>query len=137
MELDRLNSSSFSSHPVTHLRLKNLSDIAQSSEDHVSRIGLGLSLRRGAVDEGWAPRESELEHGIIGGFSGKQMKGKTLFKEELELWVALVLRVQNPSSYSDWRRVMVAHWERGVEELSEISSREGDWVRTLQACLQE
>jgi len=135
MEMERLLSTSLSSHSITHSRLKSLSALAQSTEDHISRVGLALSIKMGAVEAGWTPTESTNERGFDNSFNEKHLKGKTLFKGELPLWMALVLRNQQPMDYSEWRKVIVAHWERGVEELASIAEREGDWIRTLHACL--
>ena len=135
MDLYKLNSSTFTSDPITHSRLKSLSALSQSTEDHISRIGLALSLRRGALEGGWTPTKSDWEIDSAGSYHEKHLKGKTLFKDDIEIWLALILHHQRPSDYSEWRRVIVSHWERGVEELSEIASREGDWIRTLQSCL--
>ena len=135
MEMEKLLSTPLSSHSITHSRLKRLSTIAQSTEDHISRVGMALSIRMGAVEVGWKPTESANEGGSTNIFNEKKIKGKTLFKGELPLWMALVLRSQQPTDYSEWRRVIVAHWERGVEELSSIAEREGDWIRILHACL--
>ena len=135
MEMEKLLSTSLSSHSITHSRLKALATLAQSTEDHISRVGLALSIRMGVVEAGWKPTESANERGLTSSFNEKHLKGKTLFKGELPLWVAPVLRIQQPVDYSEWRKVFVAHWERGVEELSAIAEREGDWIRTLHECL--
>jgi len=135
MEMEKLLSTTLSSHSITHSRLKSLSALAQSTEDHISRVGLALSIRMGEVEVGWKPTESAKEGGFGNIFNEKQLKGKTLFKGELPLWMALVLRNQQPAGYSEWRGVIVAHWERGVEELASIAEREGDWIRILHACL--
>ena len=87
MDLYKLNSSTFTSDPITHSRLKSLSKLSQSTEDHITRIGLALSLRRGALEGGWTPTKGDGEIGQVGPFPEKHLKGKTLFKEELELWV--------------------------------------------------
>ena len=134
-EMDRLNTSTLSSRPITHSRMKMLASIAQSTEDHIARMGLALSLRRGGVEPGWKPSPFRGEGAYSGLNTEKQLRGKTLFKDGLALWMALALRHETPKDYGEWRRVMIAHWERGVEELASIAAREGDWVRTLRACL--
>ena len=53
--LTKLEATTLTSQMLTHARLKHLAKIAQTSEDHVSRIGMGLSLRMGAVPEDWQP----------------------------------------------------------------------------------
>ena len=40
-----------------------------------------------------------------------------------------------PADYDEWRQVMRAHWERGVEILMGKNVVEGDWLRTIRACL--
>ncbi len=137
MDLYKLNSSTFTSDPITHSRLKSLSKLAQSTEDHISRIGLALSLRRGALEGGWTPTKGDGEIDQVGPFPEKHLKGKTLFKDEIEMWLAMILHHQSPKDYADWRSVIVSHWERGVQELFEIASLEGDWIRTLKSCLPE
>ena len=137
MEASKLLSSSLSSNPITHLRLKRLGELAQSTEDHVSRLAMALSVRAGAVPPDWAPNPDEEEGESATGFKEKHLKGSTLFKDDLGLWMALTLKHQEPQDYLAWRRVLIAHWERGVEELSMISKREGDWIRTVHACLPE
>ena len=134
-EVDRLYTTTLSSKPLTHHRMKSLSGLAQSTEDHIARIGLGLSIRRGEVDSDWSPKPLSLSEHTEIGIEGKQLRGKTLFKDDLALWMGLVLQHQVPSGYADWRKVLIAHWERGVEELSSIAAQEGDWIRTLNACL--
>ena len=133
--MDRLYSSTLSSKPLTHHRMKSLSGLAQSTEDHIARIGLGLSIRKGEVSNEWFPKPLSLsEHGEMA-IEGKQLRGKTLFKDDLALWMGLILQHQTPSDYVDWRKIMIAHWERGVEELASIAAKEGDWISTLHACL--
>ena len=122
-----------SSKPPTHHRMKSLSGLAQSTIPHCDRTR--SIIRRGDVDSDWSPSPLSLSEHTEIGIEGKQLRGKTLFKDDLALWMGLVLQHQTPSDYSEWRRVLVAHWERGVEELSSIAAQEGDWIRTLNACL--
>ena len=133
--IEKLSSTTLQSHPLTHSRLKLLASIAESSEDHVSRLGMALSMASGKIDSHWAPIPSEHEEIDIEGSSPKHIRGKTLFKDDTTLWMALAMRHQSPDSYEEWRGIMKAHWERGVEELMTISIVEGDWIRTLRKCL--
>ena len=133
-EMRKLISTTLQSKPLTHLRLKNLSTLAQTSEDHISRLGMGLSLASGEVETDWSPtaRVSENE---IGDINAKQLRGKTLFKEDLSLWMALTLRHQTPANYEEWRLVLRSHWERGVEMLSDVASKEEDWLLVVNSCM--
>jgi len=133
--IDKLASTTLQSHPLTHSRLKLLASMAQTSEDHVSRLGMALSMASGKVDPRWVPRPNDYEKSNIEEGSPKHIRGKTLFKDETPLWMALAMRHQSPDSYEDWRGVLKAHWERGVEELMVIATAEGDWIRTLRKCL--
>lgn len=133
--LEKILASTLNSHPLTHSRLKHLSSRAQCTEDIISRVGFALSIRRGPVPIEWAPSPIDGEDLERLDIKEKLLKGKTLFKDELALWMALILRNQVPDGYPSWRKVIIAHWERGIEELSEISDREGDWIRTVQCCL--
>ena len=95
----------------------------------------GIFAASGRENRGFIEKVGQISASEAWGPSGNALKGKTLFKDDIEIWLALILHHQRPSDYSEWRRVIVSHWERGVEELSEIASREGDWIRTLQSCL--
>ena len=78
--LTKLESTTLTSQMLTHARLKHLAKIAQTSEDHISRIGMGLSLRMGAVSRDWEPYELGSDDAPISVVSGKSIRGKTLFK---------------------------------------------------------
>jgi hypothetical protein len=75
------------------------------------------------------------ESGLVDEIKEKHLRGRTLFKDDLALWMALTLRNQTPADYDEWRQVMRAHWERGVEILMSKNVVEGDWLRTIRACL--
>ena len=132
--MNKLISTTLQSKPLTHFRLKNLSAIAQTSEDHISRLGMGLSMASGRVDADWlpTPRTSEED---IGNINAKLLRGQTLFKEDLALWMGLALRHQIPSDYEEWRLILRSHWERGVEMLAKVSAEEDDWLLVVKSCL--
>ena len=132
---DRIMSTTLASHPLTHYRLKMISARAQCTEDHISRIGLGLSVRKGSIEPDWVPSQLESEEGEYVGINEKVLKGTTLFKGELPLWIAMILRNNQPSNYREWRKIIISHWERGVEELALIDSESDDWIRSLKSCL--
>ena len=133
--MDRLNATTLQSRPLTHARLKYLAALAQTSEDHVSRLGLALSIASGPADTDWEPLRIQSEDGLVDDIKEKHLRGRTLFKDDLSLWMALALRNQSPADYDEWRQVMRAHWERGVEILMGKNVVDGDWLRTIRACL--
>ena len=114
--MNRLLSTTIQSRPLTHSRLKYIASIAQTTEDHVSRLGLGLSMSLGAIDSDWKPREfdSESSHRIE--INEKQLRGKTLFKSELPIWMALAMRHQTPEDYDEWRKDTLPSWSKNWTE---------------------
>ena len=133
--IEKLQSTTFQSTPLTNSRLKYLSSIAEITEDHVSRIGLGLSISKGNITTEWKPSELENENSIISNSSKeKHLRSKTLFKDELPIWLGLILQYQNPGDYNSWRTISKLHWERGVELLMEKSLENSDWIRTINSC---
>tara|TARA_B100001250_G_scaffold275918_1_gene238386 strand:- start:174 stop:596 length:423 start_codon:yes stop_codon:yes gene_type:complete len=133
--IEKLSTTTLQSQPLTHTRLKELAIMANSSEDHISRLAMGLSLSKGYVDPEWAPSllNSELvNHTEV---NPKHIRGRTLLKDETPIWMALTLTSQAPESYDEWRRVFKAHWERGVQILMERAISEENWIRTLRSCL--
>ena len=132
--INKLISTTLQSKPLTHFRLKNLSAIAQTSEDHISRLGMGLSMASGRVDADWLPTPANYSE-AEGDINAKQLRGRTLFKDDLTLWMALALRHQTPSDYEEWRLILRSHWERGVEMLAKVSAEEDDWLLVLKSCL--
>ena len=134
--IDKLQSTTLQSHNLTNSRLKYLSSKAQISEDHISRIGLGLSLSKGSISLEWLPELLELEELSVELLTKEeQIRGKTLFKEDLPIWMSLILRHQTPKDYSEWRSTCKLHWERGVQILTQKSLQTGDWLRTIESCL--
>ena len=133
--MDKLLSTTLQSKPLTHFRLKHLAAIAQTSEDHISRLGLGLSMAAGPINPEWQPSVFNSEKSLAIEINEKQIRGKTLFKGDLAIWMTLTLRHQIPENYDEWRQAMRSHWERGVEILMERTVKEGDWLRTNRACV--
>jgi len=134
--IKKLQSTTFQSTHLTNARLKYLANIAQTTEDHVSRIGLGLSISQGSINSDWLPSNLENEELILDIIAKeKHIRSKTLFKEDLSIWLALILQNQNPGDYNSWRNISRSHWERGVELLMQKSLENDDWIRTLNSCL--
>tara|TARA_X000000368_G_scaffold356809_1_gene298957 strand:+ start:70 stop:495 length:426 start_codon:yes stop_codon:yes gene_type:complete len=135
--IDRLSAATLQSNRITNSRLKLLSAMAQSSEDHISRLGMGLSMADGPVHFDWTPTALPSENDQTDGDASKHIRGRTLFKEELPIWMALALRHQNPVDYGEWRNLLRVHWERGVEILAQIAAKEDDWIRVLNEAIPE
>jgi hypothetical protein len=133
--IDRLYSTTLQSTPLTHSRLKYLSNIAQTSEDYISRLGLALSLANPSVNQDWRPELLPSESALFIEINEKHLRGRTLFKDDIELWMALILRNQTPNDYDEWRQIIRLHWERGIEILMGKSIEQGDWLRTVNACI--
>ena len=133
--IDKLYSTTLQSHPITHSRLKYLSTLAQTSEDHVSRLALALSISNPLPESDWTPTLYDSEKNLVTDIKGKHLRGRTLFKDDLELWMALLLREQQPVDYEKWRFSFRIHWERGVEVLMGKALENGDWLRTMSACM--
>ena len=135
--IEKLSSTTFHSSILTHQRLKYLGEMAQSTEDHVSRLALGLSISCGAINNKFivTPLVSEPSYESI--LSEKQLRSKTLFKDDMPLWIALILQIQKPDDYADWRTAFTSHWERGVELLTEKTFQHEDWLEVVSSCLKK
>ena len=134
-EYDKLTSTTLHSSALTHHRLKYLGKMAESSEDHISRLALGLSISRGPIQGKFSAYLLRNEPVYDSVTSEKQLRGRTLFKDDLSLWIALVLQVQEPGDYSGWRTLFISHWERGIELLIEKSTKFDDWLEVVASCL--
>ena len=118
MSLAKLQNTTIMSTEVTHARLKHLAAKIGVTEDIVSRLALGISIREGKISDNWEPKENknELLQEVKG---GKSLRGKTLFKSELPLWMILLSKVEGKlESIDDARSKFILHWERGIELIS-------------------
>ena len=111
----------------THQRLKDLSKHFGCSEDIISRFAMSLSMKAGEVSTEWSPEPITEGLTVI---NGKSIRGKTMFKSELPLFLVM-LAVAEPNAQQDSiRELFRLHWERGVEMMSE--GMEGnDWLEYL------
>lgn len=111
----------------THQRLKDLSSTFGCSEDIVSRFAMSLSMNAGPVSDDWEAKP--LSQGLTV-LNGKSIRGKTLFKSELALFLVM-LAVAEPEAEPDHvRELFRLHWERGVEMMAtDLGSR--DWLEYL------
>ena len=129
--IDKMQNTTLASSHLTHARLKHFAHIAQTSEDHISRIGLALSMRDGPIALDWQPSDLEVNDAPMSVITGKQIRGKTIFKDDLLIFISLANRHQQVTEYGDWRTMLTLHWERGVQTLTELSAGQTDWLRIL------
>ena len=135
LEMNKLHNSTLQSTKLTHHRLKILGEMAQSSEDHVSRLALSLSIADGPIESNFSPEFLPHEKTLQLNNSEKQLRGKTLFKEDLILFVSALLQKETPENYSQLRSLIIAHWERGIEMLTIIKTEKNDWIEVVEECL--
>ena len=134
-EYGRLTITTLHSSVLTHHRLKHLGKMAESSEDHISRLALGLSISKGPIHGKFTTYLLRNEPVYDTMATEKQIRGRTLFKDDFALWLALVLQVQEPKDYAMWRSIFLSHWERGIELLIERSIKNDDWLEVVASCL--
>ena len=130
MSLAKLQNTTIMSTELTHARLKHLAAKIGVTEDIVSRLALGISIREGKISDNWEPKENknELLQEVKG---GKSLRGKTLFKSELPLWTILLSKVEGElESIDDARSKFILHWERGIELIS-TSDDGSDWIHLI------
>lgn len=130
MSLVKLQNTTIMSTELTHARLKHLAAKIGVTEDIVSRLALGISIREGKISEDWKPKENhdEMLQEVKG---GKSLRGKTLFKNELPLWMMLLSKVEGKlESIDDARSKFILHWERGIELISAADDG-SDWIHLV------
>ena len=130
MSLAKLQNTTIMSTELTHGRLKYLAAKIGVTEDIVSRLALGVSIREGKISEDWKPKkhQNEMLQEVNG---GKSLRGKTLFKSELPLWMILLSQTEGKlESIDEARSKFILHWERGIELISNHDD-ESDWVHLI------
>ena len=135
LEMNKLHNSTLQSTKLTHHRLKILGEMAQSSEDHVSRLALSLSIADGPIESNFSPELLPHEKTLQLNNSEKQLRGKTLFKEDLIIFISALLQKETPEDYSQLRSLIIDHWERGIEMLTIIKTEKNDWIEVVEECL--
>ncbi len=129
---DKLLKSGMKCDSITHSRLKFMGNISGAHRNIVSRLGIGLSLRRGIIDNEWKPTIKEFDR-VEQEDKTITIKGDVLFdKKQLPLFNALLFQHQIPENYQEFRAVWIAHWQRGIEELMSLT-KTGDWIDTMDA----
>ena len=131
MVLSKLQNTTVVSTELTHSRIKKLAAKIGVSEDIISRLALGVSIREGSVSDDWKPTKFKQETILEDINSGKSLRGKTLFKNELALWMILLSNVEGKmDSIEAARRKFILHWERGVELITKEDDGE-DWIHLI------
>lgn len=117
----------FMSSVHTHNRLKLLGQTFGTSEDLISRLAITSSLQHGPIPSQWSPSEFQ---GSFEVKNGKSIRGKTMFKEDLSLFLVLLAKNEPTARREDLRELFTAHWERGIEQI--FTNHTGqDWVELL------
>ena len=130
MSLAKLQNTTIMSTELTHARLKHLAVKFGVTEDIVSRLALGISIREGKVPKNWEPKENKYDR-LREVKGGKSLRGKTLFKNELPLWMVLLSRTEGRlQSIDEARSKFILHWERGIEMISK-SDDGSDWIHLI------
>lgn len=111
----------------THQRLKDLKDVFGCSEDILSRYAIAMSMKAGPVDADWEPRPMTEGLSVI---NGKSIRGKTLFKSELALFLVMLAVTEPDAEPHEVRDLLRRHWERGVEMMAERLDGK-DWLDFL------
>ncbi len=133
MVLSKLQNTTVVSTELTHSRIKKLAAKIGVSEDIISRLALGVSIREGSVSDDWKPTKFKQETILEDINSGKSLRGKTLFKNELALWMVLLSNVEGKmDSIEVARSKFILHWERGVEIIAKEDDGE-DWIHLIAA----
>ena len=131
MVLSKLQNTTVVSTELTHSRIKKLAAKIGVSEDIISRLALGVSIREGSVSDDWKPTKFKEETMFEDINSGKSLRGKTLFKNELALWMVLLSNVEGKmDSIEVARSKFILHWERGVEIIAKEDDGE-DWIHLI------
>ena len=111
----------------THQRLKNLSQTFGCSEDIVSRFAMSLSMKAGPVPQQWEAKP--ISEGLTV-LNGKSIRGKTLFKSELALFLVMLAVAEPEAEPHHVRDLFRLHWERGVEMMVDDMG-DLDWLEYL------
>jgi len=131
MTLSKLQNTTVLSSELTHSRIKKLAAKIGVSEDIISRLALGVSIREGSISDDWKPAKFKEETILVNISSGKSLRGKTLFKNELALWMVLLSNVEGKMESIDVARSkFILHWERGVEMIAKENDGE-DWIHLI------
>ena len=124
MSLAKLQNTTIVSTELTHSRLKFLATKIGVTEDIVSRLALGVSVREGKISDKWQPTKRNEE--ILQDVNGGKSIGKTLFKNELPLWMILLSCVEGKLESIDAARSSLFFIGKGIELISSMDN-ESDW----------
>ena len=111
----------------THQRLKDLGKHLGCSEDIISRFAMSLSMKAGPVPQQWEAKPVSERLTVL---NGKSIRGKTLFKSELALFLVMLAVAEPSAEPHHVRELFRLHWERGVAMMSE-GMKGKDWLEYL------
>ena len=129
-----LEKTTIQSSTLTHTRLKAIASKFGCTEDIISRMAIGYSLKHGKCPLDFKAsrmKGDEPQEMLV----GKSLRGTTLFKQDLALWVALLANVETEIESGDVRQCFINHWERGIEILFFKSLGKHDWIYIVESLL--
>ena len=88
---------------------------------------MSLSMKAGPVPQRWEAKS--ISEGLTV-LNGKSIRGKTLFKSELALFLVMLAVAEPEAESHHVRDLFRLHWERGVEMMSE-GMKGKDWLEYL------
>ena len=116
----------------THSRLKDLQAHFGMADNVVSRLAISYSFSKGPIEDTWTVKPYEGVNTII---TGKSIRGMTLFKDDISLWLVLIAIHEPNISENQIRAKILQHWERGVQLLASNLKHE-DWIETIDEMIQ-
>lgn len=122
-----LLNTTFTSTIQSHQTLKHLSHFFGCSEDVISRFAISRSLSIGKIPSDWKPVNNTDQYQVS---TGKSLRGKTLFKNDLSLFLVMLATVENDIASENVREFFQLHWERGIEIISN-EIQQHDWLEYL------
>jgi len=84
-------------------------------------------MKAGPVSEDWEAKP--LSEGLTV-LNGKSIRGKTLFKSELSLFLVMLAVAESAAESHQVRELFRLHWERGVEMMA-TNMGSKDWLEYL------
>ena len=105
--------------------------MAHTSEDHISRLGIGLSIAHGSISDCFKGPTKQLFEPPTSVLNTKKIRGNTLLKHDGVLFLVMISSHDSPESYEDWRRLIIAHWERGIELLTVHAGPRTEWLHVI------
>ena len=84
MSLAKLQNTTIVSSELTHARLKYLAAKIGVTEDIVSRLALGVSIREGRIPDNWEPEENILDRRLLRKFNKKKRPVEAVSSQDVD-----------------------------------------------------